>query len=53
MRKEKLIIDYLRDRRLGRPQDYSIPATTTFHHLNHPYSGCLVNASDEGCHIPM
>jgi hypothetical protein len=51
MRKEKLIIDFLNSRRLGCQQDYSVPAVTTFHRLNRPYSGRLVDASDEGCHI--
>lgn len=48
MRQEKLIIDFLRDKRLGRPQDYSIPATTTFHRINRPFSGRLIDSSAVG-----
>lgn len=51
MRKERLIIDFVNDRRLGRQQDYSIPSATTFHHLKRPFSGRLVESSDGGCHI--
>lgn len=51
MRREKLIIDFLRDKRLGRLQDYSIPAAPTFLPMTRPYSGRLVDASDGGCRI--
>lgn len=53
MRKERLIIDYLLDKRLGRVQDYSIPEQTTFFPTERPLSGRLVDASSGGCSIPM
>jgi len=53
MRKEKLIINFLIDKRLGRRDDYSIPETTTFFPVNRFSSRRLVDSTDGGGSIPM
>lgn len=53
MRKEKLIIDFLIDKRLGRRDDYSIPEATTFFPVHRPSSGRLVDSAGRGGSIPM
>lgn len=53
MRKEKLIIDFLIDKRQGRRDDYSIPEKTTFFPSNLLRHGRQVDSTGVGCSIPL
>lgn len=53
MRKEKLIIDFLIDKRLGRRDDYSIPETTTFLPPSRIRNNRLVASTDGECSITL
>ena len=51
MRNEKIIVDFIRDRRAGISRDYSIPSETTFLQPDRIPSGRECRTSGEGCAI--